>query len=99
MSSSIVVSSFLFILLWLLFSYLSIFYFYDILRRKAKTVSETDCIRRLWVPRKNPLLTREEIRILRAIDRHAFRGFQTARLIAVGGGVIWAAIMILRMLS
>ena len=93
--SGTVVSSFLFIPLWLLFSYIFIFHYFNILRRKAQTESEIACLRRLWSPRKNPLLTREEIRILRNIDRNAFKGFQTARLLGIVGGIVFFAVTIL----
>ena len=90
---------FLYIPLWLLLSCGFILHFLGILKRKAKTEREIDCIRRMWSPRRNPMLTAEEIGILRGIDARAFRGFRAARIGAAVGGCLWIAIMILRAVS
>ena len=89
------ISIFLFVPFWLLFSYISIFYYFNILKRKAKKENEIHCIEHLWSPRRNPLLTSEESKILEEIDRNAFRRFQAARFIAVGGALLFVVIMIL----
>ena len=89
------VSMFLFVPFWLLFSYISIFYYFNILKRKAKKENEINCIKRLWSPRKNPLLTSEERKILNGIDSDAFRKFQAARFIAVGIALLFVSVMIL----
>jgi len=95
MTAIVKVSMFLFVPIWLLFSYISIFYYFNILKRKAKKENEINCIKHLWSPRKNPLLTREESEILSKIDSNAFRRFQAARFIAVGGALLFVGIMIL----
>ena len=89
------VSIFLFVPFWLLISYMSIFHYFNILKGKAKKENEIDCIKNLWSPRKNPFLTSEESKILSEIDRNAFRRFQAARFIAVGGALLFVGIMIL----
>ena len=70
--------------LCLLVLYIFIFHFFGILKKKARTEREKNCIRDLLSPRRNPLLTKEEVETLRGIDPRAFKGFQTARLIGVG---------------
>ena len=95
MSSSFVIFSFLFIPLWLLFSYVFIFYFFDRLRKKAKSESEINCVEHLLSPRMNPLLKRAEISILRGIDSGALKGFWAARAISAGGLLLWIFAVIL----
>ena len=70
--------------LCLLVLYIFIFHFFGILRKKAGTEKEKCCVECLLLPRRNPLLTKEEVEILRGIDPRASKGFQIARLIGVG---------------
>ena len=95
MSSSFAIFSFLFIPLWLLFSYVFIFYFFDRLRKKAKSESEIKCVEHLLSPRRNPLLTKEEITLLKEIDRKALDGFRAARAVSAGGVFLWLFAFIL----
>ena len=95
MSRPVVIFSFLFIPLWLLFSYVFIFCFFDRLRKKAKSEREINCLNGLLSPRRNPLLTKEEIVLLRGIDRKALNGFRAARAISAGGLFLWLFAFIL----
>ena len=98
MSSSFVIFSFLFIPLWLLFSYMFVFYFFCRLRKNAKSESEINCVEHLLSPRRNPLLTREEITLLKEIDCNALKGFRAARAISAGGVCLWFWAVILHAL-
>lgn len=89
MSRSAMFFSFLFIPLWLLFSYVFIFYFFARLRKKAKSEREINCLNGLFSPRRNPLLTKEEIVLLKGIDPKALDGFRAARAISAGGVFLW----------
>ena len=95
MSNSFVIFSFLFIPFWLLLSYLSIFCFFDILRKKAKSESRINCVENLLSPRRNSLLTKEEIVLLKEIDPGALKGFRAARTISAGGLLLWIFAVIL----
>lgn len=70
--------------LCLLVLYIFVFHFFGILKKKARTEKEKSCVEGLLSPRRNPLLTKEEVEILRGIDPRALKGFRAARLIGVG---------------
>ena len=95
MSCPALIFPFLFVPLWLLLSVLFIFCFFDILRKKAKSEREMNCVENLLSPRRNPLLTKEEIVLLRGIDPGALRGFCAARAVSAGGSLLWIFAVIL----
>ena len=90
-----VIAAFLVVPLFLLVFYTFVFHFFGILRKKARTVKEKSCVENLLSPRRNPLLTKKEVKILRGIDPRAFKGFQTARLIGVGVAFLVIAVIVL----
>lgn len=88
-----VVAVFSVVPLCLLVLYILVFHFLGILKKKVRTEREKSCIKGLLSPRKNPLLTEEEVETLRGIDPRAFKGFQTARLI--GAGIVFSGIIVI----
>ncbi len=90
-----VIAAFLIIPIFLLVFYMLVFHFIGILKKKACTEKEKSCVENLLSPRRNPLLTKEEVEILRGIDPRAFKGFQTARLIGVGVAFLVIAVIVL----
>ena len=90
-----VVAVFSVVPLCLLVLYILVFHFLGILKKKARTEREKRCVERLLSPRRNPLLTKEEVEILRGIDPRAFKGFQTARLIGVAVAFLGIAVIVL----
>ena len=90
---NIVTAAFLIIPLLLFVCYIFVFHFFGILRKKARTEKEKCCVEFLLLPRRNPLLTKEEVEILRGIDPRASKGFQTARLI--GAGIVFLGIVLI----
>ena len=90
-----VIAAFLIIPIFLLVFYMLVFHFFGILRKKARTEKEKSCVENLLSPRRNPLLTKEEVEILRGIDPRAFKGFQTTRLIGVGVAFLVIVVIVL----
>ena len=90
-----VTAAFLIIPLLLFVCYIFVFHFFGILKKKARTEKEKCCVECLLLPRRNPLLTKEEVEILRGIDPRAFKGFRAARLIGVGVVFLGIAVIVL----
>ncbi len=91
----VVIAAFLVVPLFLLVFYTFVFHFFGILKKKARTEKEKSCVERLLSPRRNPLLTKEEVEILRGVDPRAFKGFQAARLIGVAVAFLGIAVIVL----
>ena len=85
---------FIFIPFWLLLSYTFIILNLAILRKKAKSKTEKDCLKNFFQPRRNPLLSKEEIQILSQIDCEACKKLRITQLISVGSVVLFTIIMI-----
>ena len=90
-----VTAAFLIIPLLLFVCYIFVFHFFGILKKKARTEKEKCRVECLLLPRRNPLLTKEEVEILRGIDPRAFKGFRAARLIGVGVVFLGIAVIVL----